>query len=176
MLYVSWLEAHRGYLPANWDVHYVIAWTHIDAYSALAFAMALDRGRVSPVFAAAALKENVARYSQLARQRNDEGFGKDPKLMFTIEKPPFFAIPQKSHLLVTLGGLNIDPRMRVLDKKICHALTSPLTLGAATSKGSRLLQFSGRIHRNTPSLSSLRIVRRFSRTTRSHDDFLIIGK
>jgi hypothetical protein len=57
-----------------------------------------------------------------------------------------------------------------------QALASPPTLGVATSKGSRLAEFPGRIHRATPSLNSLRIVRRVSITTRSHDDFFIIGK
>lgn len=57
-----------------------------------------------------------------------------------------------------------------------YPFASPLTLGVATSNESRPPKFPGRIHRNTPSLTSLRMVRRFSRRTRSHDDFPSIGK
>ncbi len=62
-------------------------------------------------------------------------------------------------------------------QEICLSpLASRLTLGVATSNESWLAELRGRIHLETPSLKSLRIVRRFSRMTRSHEDFLIIGK
>lgn len=63
-----------------------------------------------------ALSATVARYNTLSRQGRDEDFGKDPSLVLTIERPPFYAIPIKSHLLVTLGGLDVDPSMRVLNQ------------------------------------------------------------
>ncbi|TLV10711.1 FAD-dependent oxidoreductase [Klebsiella indica] len=55
------------------------------------------------------------RYSDMAHQGKDTDFNKEPGLMFPIEQAPFYAIPMHSHLLVTLGGLNCDPDMQVLD-------------------------------------------------------------
>jgi fumarate reductase flavoprotein subunit len=37
--------------------------------------------------------------------------------MFTIEIAPFYAIPLISQFMVTVGGLNINPHMQVLDKE-----------------------------------------------------------
>ena len=37
--------------------------------------------------------------------------------MTTIEKPPFFAAPLGISLLVTLGGLQINDKLQVLDKE-----------------------------------------------------------
>jgi fumarate reductase flavoprotein subunit len=58
----------------------------------------------------------VACYTEYARKGKDDDFNKDAWVMFTIEKPPFFALPIKSHMLVTVGGLDCDPDMQVLDK------------------------------------------------------------
>jgi fumarate reductase flavoprotein subunit len=62
-------------------------------------------------------KQSVARYTEFARKGKDEEFDKDAFLLFTIEKAPFFAIPIKSHLLTTVGGLDCDSDMQVLDTK-----------------------------------------------------------
>ncbi|MFS2221482.1 FAD-dependent oxidoreductase [Pantoea sp. B65] len=55
------------------------------------------------------------RYSEMAHKGKDEDFNKEPYLMFPVEKPPFYAVPIRSHMLVTLGGLDCDPDMQVLD-------------------------------------------------------------
>jgi fumarate reductase flavoprotein subunit len=55
------------------------------------------------------------RYTDMARKEKDEDFNKEAYLMFTIEKAPFYAVPIRSHLLVTVGGLDCDPDMQVLD-------------------------------------------------------------
>lgn len=57
------------------------------------------------------------RYTEMAKQGKDEDFNKESYLMFTIEQPPFYAIPIRSHLLVTVGGLDCDPDMQVLDSE-----------------------------------------------------------
>jgi hypothetical protein len=58
-----------------------------------------------------------------------------------------------------------------------YTFASPLTSVAPMSTESCPAEFLGRIfHRNTAALNSLRIVRRFSTMTRSHDDFVSIGK
>jgi fumarate reductase flavoprotein subunit len=63
----------------------------------------------------AALKKTVERYTALAKKGKDEDFGKPANLMFPITDAPFYALPIKSHLLATLGSLNCDPNMQVLD-------------------------------------------------------------
>lgn len=55
------------------------------------------------------------RYSEMARNGKDEDFNKESYLMFTIEQAPFYAVPIRSHILVTVGGLDCDPDMQVLD-------------------------------------------------------------
>jgi fumarate reductase flavoprotein subunit len=65
----------------------------------------------------AVFQQTVARYTEFARKGKDEDFNKDAFILFTIEKAPFYALPIKSHLLVTVGGLDCDPEMQVLDKQ-----------------------------------------------------------
>ncbi|WP_180966849.1 FAD-dependent oxidoreductase [Cohaesibacter celericrescens] len=55
------------------------------------------------------------RYTEMAKKGKDEDFNKESYLMFTIEQGPFYAVPIRSHLLVTVGGLDCDPDMQVLD-------------------------------------------------------------
>lgn len=55
------------------------------------------------------------RYSEMAHNGKDTDFNKEPYLMFPIEQPPYYAVPIRSHLLVTVGGLDCDPDMQVLD-------------------------------------------------------------
>ena len=50
------------------------------------------------------LKATVERYNEMARKGYDEDFHKNPKFLFPIEKPPFYAGRFKSALLVIVGG------------------------------------------------------------------------
>nr|WP_321238330.1 FAD-dependent oxidoreductase [uncultured Tolumonas sp.] len=61
--------------------------------------------------------QTCQRYTEMARNGKDEDFNKESYLMFTIEQAPFYAVPIKSHLLVTVGGLDCDPDMQVLDSQ-----------------------------------------------------------
>jgi fumarate reductase flavoprotein subunit len=65
---------------------------------------------------AAELGRTVARYTEMARMGKDEDFGKPGRLMFTIEKPPFYALPIPVHQLVVVGGLSVNGDSQVLDK------------------------------------------------------------
>ncbi len=62
------------------------------------------------------LKATVERYNEMARKGYDEDFHKNPKFLFPIEKPPFYAGRFKSALLVIVGGLSINEKMQVLDE------------------------------------------------------------
>lgn len=70
--------------------------------------------------------QEVDRYNALCRAGHDSDFGKDPHLLFPIERPPFYACGTRkdSHkpggqslkLLVTMSGLMIDEHQQVLDQ------------------------------------------------------------
>ena len=64
---------------------------------------------------AEALEKTVARYTELAKKGKDVDFGKQADRMFPIDTAPFYAVPIKSHLLVTVGSLNVSPEMQCLD-------------------------------------------------------------
>lgn len=59
--------------------------------------------------------KTVERYNELARAGKDLDFGKRATCMTTIEKPLFYAAPLAAALLVTLGGLQINDTLQVLD-------------------------------------------------------------
>ncbi len=62
------------------------------------------------------LKKTIERYNELARKKVDEDFYKKPLFMTTIEQAPFYAAKLGTSMLVTLGGLQINDKMQVLDK------------------------------------------------------------
>jgi fumarate reductase flavoprotein subunit len=62
-------------------------------------------------------KATVNRYNELARNGNDEDFGKRPNNLSTVEKAPFYAAKEVLELLITLGGFNCNLDFQVLDKE-----------------------------------------------------------
>lgn len=70
------------------------------------------------------MKANVSaeleRYNGFCENGEDEDFGRDPKLLYSISEPPFFgmySVEEKPMTgTVTLNGLVIDDDQRVLDK------------------------------------------------------------
>jgi fumarate reductase flavoprotein subunit len=63
-----------------------------------------------------ALKATVERYNELVSMGKDLDFGKIPERLTAIDEPPFYAGKIPVLLLVTLGGLNVNPELQVLDK------------------------------------------------------------
>jgi hypothetical protein len=68
--------------------------------------------------------ESVKRYNEMCYKKRDTDFGKDPKALIPIDKPPYYACAdiheQRSHAKVglnTLAGIMTDTRFNVLDVK-----------------------------------------------------------
>ncbi|MGD9142523.1 MAG: FAD-dependent oxidoreductase [Dehalococcoidia bacterium] len=79
-----------------------------DSIEELAEKMAVDSG----VF-----KATVEEYNRFCEQGHDELFAKDPKYLRPIVGPKFYAIRARTIFLGTLGGIKINHRMEVIDKK-----------------------------------------------------------
>lgn len=68
--------------------------------------------------------DSIERYNRLAREGLDRDFGKDSRLMFPIEKPPYYGVTQdikvkgSASMLVTVGGLWINDEQQVLDDRL----------------------------------------------------------
>ena len=62
----------------------------------------------------------VKRYNEVCKNRRDEDFGKDPKFLRPLDKPPFYAErygkSKIGRLMVSCGGLLTDADQNVLDK------------------------------------------------------------
>lgn len=64
---------------------------------------------------------SVTRYNEMCYKGRDDDFGKDPKLLTPIDKPPFYAskaeIVRPDIGVVTLNGVITDDNQAVLDKR-----------------------------------------------------------
>ncbi len=64
--------------------------------------------------------ESVERYNQMCKQGKDADFGKDPKLLLAVDKPPYYALKtvltQPDTGLVGLNGVITDENQAVLGK------------------------------------------------------------
>ena len=76
-----------------------------DTIAELAGAMGLDP---------AALEETVTRYNGFCETGTDEEFGKDPAYLTPLATPPFYAVQMFTATFGTIGGLDVDTRLRVL--------------------------------------------------------------
>lgn len=61
-------------------------------------------------------KASIARYNDLCAAGVDEDFGKRKQCLNSITQPPFYAVHMGAQLLVTLGGLQIDHHLNVIDE------------------------------------------------------------
>src|SRR5215467_839837 len=69
-----------------------------------------------------------------------------------------------------IGG-TMEGKTESLSTESTQPLAAPPAVGVAKLTEFWRAALSGRTQRDTPSLKSFRMVRRFSTTTRSHDDF-----
>lgn len=60
-------------------------------------------------------KETLARYNELCAVGSDDDFYKPAEWMTTIDTPPFYAAEMGSSWMTTVGGLEIDTALHVLD-------------------------------------------------------------
>ena len=65
----------------------------------------------------AVFKATVEEYNRFCDQGHDELFAKNPKYLRPIIGPKFYAIKARTIFLGTLGGIKINHRMEVMDKK-----------------------------------------------------------
>lgn len=63
-----------------------------------------------------AVKASVERYNELCAAGHDADFGKDPRRLFPVSEPPFFAYPFGSAgMLVLMGGLEVNKKLQPLN-------------------------------------------------------------
>jgi len=62
-------------------------------------------------------RATVDEYNKFCEQGHDELFAKDPKYLRPIVGPKFYAIKARTVFLGTMGGIKINHRMEVIDKK-----------------------------------------------------------
>ena len=63
------------------------------------------------------LQATIDEYNEFCRKGHDALFCKDPKYLRPIEGPRFYAVRAKTVFLGTLGGIRINERTEVIDKK-----------------------------------------------------------
>jgi fumarate reductase flavoprotein subunit len=65
----------------------------------------------------AVLKSTVEEYNGFCAKGHDDLFVKDPRYLRPIKQPPFYAIRIRTLFLGTLGGIKINHKAEVVDKK-----------------------------------------------------------
>jgi fumarate reductase flavoprotein subunit len=63
------------------------------------------------------LLDTVNRYNEYCKNGYDTAFLKDREYLIPLTEPPFYAIKTIAALLDTIGGINIDGKMRVMDRE-----------------------------------------------------------
>jgi fumarate reductase flavoprotein subunit len=79
-----------------------------DSLEALAASMG-----VSP----SVLKKTVSEYNACCDNRYDQDFAKDPRYLWPINSPRYYAVKARTVFLGTMGGIKINEKAEVLDKK-----------------------------------------------------------
>jgi fumarate reductase flavoprotein subunit len=65
----------------------------------------------------AVLKATVDEYNGFCEKGHDDLFAKDPRYLRPLKGPKYYAAKARTIFLVTLGGIKVNHRMEVVDKK-----------------------------------------------------------
>jgi fumarate reductase flavoprotein subunit len=65
----------------------------------------------------AALKATIEEYNVMCEKRHDDLFAKDAKYLYSIIGPRYYAVKTHTVFLGTMGGIKINEKTEVLDKK-----------------------------------------------------------
>jgi len=63
------------------------------------------------------LKATVGEYNGFCKKGHDDDFAKDPQYLRPLKGPKFYAIKSRTVFLGTLGGIKVNHKMEVVDKK-----------------------------------------------------------
>ena len=59
---------------------------------------------------------SIERYNELCEAGYDEDFGKDPRRLFPVKNPPFFACPfDSAGMLVVMGGIQVNNKLQPIN-------------------------------------------------------------
>lgn len=67
----------------------------------------------------AVLKSTVDEYNEACQKGRDDLFAKDVKYLWPLQGPKFYAVKARTVFLGTMGGIKINEKTEVLDKKDC---------------------------------------------------------
>ena len=65
----------------------------------------------------AVLKSTIDEYNAFCEKRHDDLFAKDAKYLWPIKTPKFYAVKARTVFLGTMGGIKINEKAQVVDKK-----------------------------------------------------------
>jgi fumarate reductase flavoprotein subunit len=65
----------------------------------------------------AVLKATIEEYNAGCEKKYDEHFAKDPKYLWPIKGPKYYAVKARTVFLGTMGGIKINEKAEALDKK-----------------------------------------------------------
>jgi len=65
----------------------------------------------------AVLKKTVDDYNTCCESKYDKDFAKDPRYLWLVSGPRYYAVKARTVFLGTMGGIKINERAEALDKK-----------------------------------------------------------
>ena len=65
----------------------------------------------------AVLKATIDEYNLFCDKHHDDLFAKDPRYLFPLKTPKFYAVKARTVFLGTMGGIKINEKAEVIDKK-----------------------------------------------------------
>jgi fumarate reductase flavoprotein subunit len=65
----------------------------------------------------AVLKTTIEEYNSACEKKYDKQFAKDPRYLWPIKEPKYYAVKARTVFLGTMGGIKINEKAEVIDKK-----------------------------------------------------------